>query len=170
MPEWLSDLTKINPIVPIVTYVLGFMTSRFTLTKKERKDLEQKQFENSKSLLEAQHERFQSFCTALLKYANKDGDPTLDDFFDIATEGEKYFYQQKITADAILAGKVDKQARDNTLIPKIKETLDTSLPKYYETLQSISSRKGIAYHGKLERKNYESLYLAVERFGALSAD
>src|SRR5688572_3936841 len=89
--------------VPIITFILGFFASRWTMTKKERADVDQKKFENGKSLMESMNERFQKFAGALQTYANKKGKPSLTDFFEIATAGENYFYQQKITCDAILA-------------------------------------------------------------------
>src|ERR687892_76582 len=96
----------IDVLVPIITFVLGFLVSRFTMSKKERKDYEQTLFINGKELLEAQNSRFQEFSTALHKYTSNPGAPTGDDFFEIATAGEKYFYQLKISADAILSDKV----------------------------------------------------------------
>jgi hypothetical protein len=161
------DFYKFNVIVPIITFVCGFFVSRFTLTKKERKDVEQTQFENAKQLMESQHDRFQEFSLALTKYVGKDGEPALDDFYEIATVGERYFYQQKITADAILSGRVDSNSRDSTLVPKITETVEKTLPTFYEVLQKIAKKKHFPYHGKLERRNYESLYAVVEKYGGI---
>jgi methyl coenzyme M reductase alpha subunit len=149
----------------IVTFILGFLVSRFTMTKKEKRDFEQKLYENSTELMNKQNERFLEFSDVLKKYIAKDGEPTLDDFFEISTIGEKYFYQQQITAEAILSNKVDPSFRDNTLIPKIQEAIEKTLPTFYATLQAIAEKKKFPYSGKFERKNYESLYLAAERFG-----
>jgi hypothetical protein len=165
MDGW--DLVKNTPI-PIATFLLGFFTSRFTLSKKERVDVGQKKFENSKALMEAQNTTFQELSASLHKYANKRGKPSLTDFFDISTAGEKYFYQQKITCDAILSGKVDDSTRDNTLVPKIRESVERTLPDFYKTLKSIADKKEIEYEGKLVRSNYESLYLVVEKYGNLT--
>lgn len=112
----------------------------------------------------AQHEKFQEFTSALQKYVAKDSEPTFDDFVQIATIGEKYFYQQKITSNAILAGKVDAHSRDSTLVPRLAETVNSNLPAYYRTLQSIAKRKGFPYSGELRRENYESLYAVVEKY------
>ena len=151
-------------IIPIVSFVLGFLVCRFTMSKKERKDYEQKLFENGRELMEAQSSRFQEFSSRLQRYINSSGDPTLDDFFDIAATGEKYFYQLKISSDAILSGKVDAGTRDNTLVPHIREAVQKSLPTFYSVLQAIAKKKGIEYRGKLERANYESVYAVVEKY------
>lgn len=156
-----------NVLLPIITFVLGFIVSRFTLSLKERKDYEQKLFENGKALMESQQARFQEFSTTLQKYINKDDEPTLDDFFDIATVGEKYFYQLKISSDAILTGKVESTVRDNSLVPGIKEAVNISLPAYYTTLQIIAQKKNIVYEGELRRENYESMYVVVEKYARL---
>lgn len=165
MDGW--ELLKNIPI-PIATFLLGFFTSRFTMSKKERADIGQTNFENAKALMEAQNTTFQEFSASLHKYANKKGKPSLTDFFDISTAGEKYFYQQKITCDAILAGKVDNNSRDNTLVPKIRESVERTLPDFYRTLQSIAEKREIEYEGRLVRSNYESLYLVVEKYGSLT--
>jgi hypothetical protein len=113
----------------------------------------------------AQFDRFQEFTAALTKYNAKVAPVTFDDFMEIATAGEKYFYQQKIISDAIMSGKVDSRSRDDTLVPSIAETINKSLPAFYQILQSIAQKKGFEYKGKLERKNYESLYRVVETYG-----
>lgn len=160
--DYLSGYEK--ALFPIITFILGFFSSRFTLTLKERKDYEQKLFENGKGLMEAQNSRFQEFAAALQKYFNKAGDPTLDDFFEISTVGEKYFYQLKISSDAILSGNLPADIRDNTLVPGIKEAVTKSLPTFYTTLQAIAAKKSIAYSGELKRENYESMYAIVEKY------
>lgn len=153
-----------NILVPIITFVLGFVVSRFTMTLKERKDWEQKLFENGRGLTEAQNSRFQEFAAALHKYLNKAGEPTLDDFFEISTVGEKYFYQLKISSDAVLSGSVPADVRDNTLVPGIREAVTKSLPAFYSTLQAIAAKKKIRYSGELRRENYESMYAVVEKY------
>jgi len=156
--------TNASVLIPIMTFILGFLSSRFTMTKKESKDLEQKLFDTAKNLMLSQNDRFQDFSSVLHKYASKQGDSTLDDFYEIATNGEKYFYQLKIISDAILANQVDRLSRDNTLIPKIREAVEKSLPIFYETLQKIAEKNGFNYTGCLKRDNYESLYKVLERY------
>lgn len=160
--DFLRDYEKV--LFPIITFILGFLVSRFSMTLKERKDYEQKLFENGKGLMEAQNSRFQEFAAALQKYLNKTGEPTLDDFFEISTIGEKYFYQLKISSDAVLSGSVPTDVRDNTLVPGIKEAVTKSLPTFYSTLQLIAAKKNIAYSGELKRENYESMYSVVEKY------
>lgn len=164
LAEILEYLKNTGP-ASILTFMLGFFVSRLTMTKKEKKDFEQTLFENGKDLMDKQNERFVEFTAVIKKYIGKDADPSIDDFYEIATSGEKYFYQQKIISDAILTGKVDGFCRDNTLVPSIRETINKSLPCFYNTLRQIAEKKGFLYHGKLERRNYESLYLVLEKFG-----
>ena len=160
--EFLLDYEKV--LLPVIMFVLGFVVSRFTMTLNERKQYELKLFENGKSLMEAQNSHFQDFTAALQKYVNKSGPPTLDDFFEISTVGEKYFYQVKISSDAVLSNKVDPTSRDNSLVPGIKEAVSKSLPTFYTVLQSIARKHSIAYSGKLKRENYESLYTVAEKY------
>lgn len=160
--DFLRDYEKV--LLPILTFVLGFAASRFTMTLNEKKQYELKLFENGKELMEAQSSRFQEFTSSLQRYINKTDNPTLDDFFEIATAGEKYFYQLKISSDSILSNKVDPEIRSNSLVPGIKEAVTKSLPTFYTILQSIAKKRGIAYQGELKRENYESLYAVVEKY------
>jgi len=144
---------------------IGFLATRWTLTKKERLDAEQKLFENGRDLMLAQNARYQEFTNALQKYITKKKDPTFDDFLSIATAGDNYFHQLTIVSNAILAGKVDSHSRDATLVPRIEEAIKSNLPGYYSTLQSIAARKGYEYSGKLQRSQYQAIYAVVEKYG-----
>jgi hypothetical protein len=151
-------------LLPIGTFILGFLTSRFTMSKKERADVAQLRFQNSRELMERQNETFQDYVSALDGYINAlEGDA--DHFVKVATVGERYFYQLKIASDAILSDAVDANARDNTLVPKIREAVERSLPEHYDALREIAAKKGFRYDGELRRENYSSLYAVVEKYG-----
>ncbi len=47
------------------------LLQRLTLTKKEKTDLKQKVYENTKQLLTEQEDKFQSFVGAMSKYVTK---------------------------------------------------------------------------------------------------
>lgn len=153
-----------NIPVPVVTFVLGWFGSRWSLSKKERKDLEHRKYEISKNLMVDQHARFQEFTSCLNEYLQAE-QATSDLFVKIATSGERYFYQQKITANAILSDQVDAHARDNTLVPKIEEAVHKNLPNYYDVLCRVAKRSGFTFEGKLKRENYEELYRVIEKYG-----
>ncbi|MGY4418655.1 flagellar biosynthesis chaperone FliJ [Bradyrhizobium sp. JR6.1] len=51
--------------------VLGFLATRFTMTKKERLDFRRQLSENGKSLMLAQQERYRDFMDTFEKYLNK---------------------------------------------------------------------------------------------------
>jgi hypothetical protein len=162
-PTTLDLLVKIG--VPLATFVLGFFTSRFTMSKKERADTSRNAFQDTRQLMERQEETFQAYASAINAYVNSPRNGEIDHFMAIAATGETYFYQLKIACDAILSGNVDAVARENTLLPKIREATLKSLPVHYETLQSIAKKKGFSYTGELRRENYQSLYAVIEKFG-----
>jgi hypothetical protein len=62
--------------------------------QKERKDVEQKQFENSADLMTAQIDLQQEVLAALVKYNNKVELVSFDDFYAIAVTGERYFHHR----------------------------------------------------------------------------
>jgi hypothetical protein len=158
LPPWLCVA------MPIVTFLLGVMVSRFTLSKKERKDVEQANYVNAKALVEEHDKAFQAYAAALGRYADAD-EPDFSLFLEIATAGEAYFYQARLTSDAILSDKVDRKVRDNTLLPKIRAVARDTLPRHYEVMQEIAAKKGYDYKGELRRENYESIYEVIERHG-----
>ncbi|WP_157958248.1 hypothetical protein [Salinicola sp. CR57] len=150
--------------IPIGTFLLGFFVSRFTMTKKERKDYEIQLVETARQLIGEQTDAFQEFSKAINKYANKKGEPNLDDFFLISTTGEVYFSRIRASCDAIIAGKVDKDSLKNTIFPKVKDAVERSLPDFYKTLKEIAEREGITYSGELKRENYESIYKVYGKY------
>lgn len=163
-----GTLTMIKDFAPIITFVLGFLTSRLFMTRKERADVSQKWFENSRSLMERQEETFQKYTAAITSYMNCEKKDEVDYFISIATTGETYFYQLRIASDAIMSGHVTPSARDNTLVPKIREATEKTLPEHYDVLDQIANRKGFRYDGVLDRRNYASLYSVVEKYGHLA--
>lgn len=147
----------------VVTFALGTLVPRFMLTKNEKINQQQQLYENGTELMEKQNDRYNEFAESLKKYL-QNGESTFDDFYAIATAGDKYFYQQQIIAEAILAGRVPQRMRDATLVPSIVEAVNISLPSYYNELARIAKKNDFAYSGKLERKKYEALYEVVEKF------
>ena len=155
----------IDVLTPIATFVLGFLISRFTLSKKDRIERKHQVYKNSQQIIDDQQNAFQEFCKALNLYINKQGPPDANDFFEIATKGEKYFYVQSKVASSIIAGEVDEHTRDSVLIPKLKDTTERTLPNFYQTLQEISKKCGIQYQGKLREEDYPSLFKVVRQYG-----
>jgi hypothetical protein len=154
----------ISTAVPIITFILGFITSRLTMSKKERKDHQARLQENSNKLSAELNNSFQVFTTALNKYSQKAGEPNLDDFFDISTCGESYFSQCRAICDSILSDNVDKKSVKNTHLPIMKEVIEKSLPMFYGALQEIAKKKSIQYSGTLKRENYKSIYEVYDKY------
>lgn len=154
----------ITVALPIVTFVLGFFASRFTLSKKERKDFEQANYANTVKLVEQDEAAYKDYTSALLVYCEAT-DVTFDMFTSIATKGDVYFYQARLTCDAIMSGKVDIQMRDNSLLPRIGDIAHKTLLQHYEALQAIAAKKGYPYNGELRRQDYVSIFAVAERFG-----
>jgi hypothetical protein len=150
---------------PIVTFVLGFLTSRLTMSRKERKDFEQGNYQNALHLAVLHNDAYEKYTTALTEYIEA-GEQTFLLFKNIMTSGDIYFYQAHLMCDAILSDKVDVRVRDNTLLKKIRDVAERTLPSHYKTLQEIAEKKGFQYEGKLRREDHESIYAVVERFSA----
>lgn len=151
-------------LVPMLTFLLGFCISRFTMSKKEKVDYKVKLQEMSNSLSDTLDERYDEFVSALAAYVNKKGKPSFTDFFNISSTGERYFSAMTTICNSINTGCLDKKTIVNTYIPKIKELVEKTLPQHYEALQEISKKKNFAYSGKLEECNYKSIYEVYQRW------
>jgi len=151
-------------IIPIITFILGFLASRFTMTKKEKTDHLARLQENSNRLSESLNKNFQDFTTAINKYIQRKGKPAFDDFFDISTKGESYFAQVRMICDSILSENIDKNSIKNTYVPIIKNVVEKTLPEFYETLQEIAQKKTIEYQGTLKKENYKSVYDVYDKY------
>lgn len=161
----LPEIVKTHEVwLPIVTFLLGFFAKTFTLSKADRELNERSKFALSKELANSQNDVYQKLMRALTEYASGTAAPSLADFFSISGPAQDYLYQQKLTADAVMAGRVDNQSRDATFVPKLVETADVLIPKTYTTLKKIAVKHGLPYPDEFDRANYQSIYDVVEKF------
>lgn len=158
------DLSFINIPIPIGTFLLGWLLSRFTLTKADAKKLEQDYYKNSQDLRQKHESLYSEYAESIRNYTSEAGRPLYQHFFQIAVKGDRYFGHMNIIADAIISGKVDKQTRDSTFAPGIGQAAIKSLPRHYEVLKEIADKEGFDYSGELERSNYESLFAVAEKY------
>ena len=155
---------SINIILPIITFLLGFFASRFTMTKKERTDYKAKLQENSNRLYEEHNQKYKDFARALYNYVNKKENPDMNNFFDIATKGDLYFNHVKTICDSIISNNIDKSSVENTHLPLVKKVVEELLPEYYSALQTIARKKNFKYDGKLKEENYKSIFIVYNKF------
>lgn len=152
-------------LVPIAaSFVLGLLVPRFWLTKKDRRDLEQKNYENTTRLIEQHDGAYDEYAKAISAYTAAPG-VDAGAFVEIATKGDRYLYQLNLLAAAILSGKVDERVRDEVLFPKVRRAAAETLPDRYATLKEVAEKHGIPYEGELRRSDYGAIYSVVERFG-----
>jgi hypothetical protein len=167
---YLKDPTNqvaVNVITFVAGGVSGFLVSRFTMSKAERKTYEQSIYENSINHTRELETRYSIFTGALSKYIAEKGNTSLDSFLSIANAGDLYFSELKIICDAILNNKIDSGTRDRTFVPKVVEAIEKNIPLYYKTLQDISNKVGGSYKGAFDRENYQSIIQVSEKYGRL---
>lgn len=165
-------MTDVPVWVPMVTGIGGLalgLLGRFTMTKKERADVSQKNYENAVAATAEHKAAYQAYVAALTAYCRAD-QPTMDDFLRLSSTGDVYFNQIARMCDAILADRIDASTRDATWLPKIKVAFDRLLPAHYETLRAQADKRGYTdYTGKLRRSDHESIFVVAERFGQSDA-
>jgi hypothetical protein len=157
--EWVKDVG-----LPVAGFVAGFLVSRFTFTKRDLADVDQKNYENTATRIAEHDAAYAEYTKALTAYAEAPA-ATFDNFDEISTKGDRYFMQLNFLASSILSGKVDRAARDKILLPKIRAVVRRTLPQHYDTLKEIAKMHGFAYRGELRRTDYGALYDLVEKFG-----
>ena len=157
--EWVKDVG-----LPVAGFIAGFLTSRFTMTKKDRADVDQKNYENTATLIDRHDAAYAQYVEAIAAY-NDAPTATLDGFTEIATKGDRYLVQLNFLAAAVTAGRVDPDARETILLPKIRSAVRRTLTQHYDTLRDIAQKHGFHYRGELRRSDYAALYDAVDRFG-----
>lgn len=155
---------SIHVVIPIITFFLGFFASRFTMTKKERKDYKAKLQENSNRLYEEHNQKYSNFAKALYTYANKKEEPDINDFFEISTKGDLYFNHVKSICDSIISKNIDKNSMENTHLPFIKRVFEELLPQYYESLKTIAKKRNFQYKGELKKENYLSIFEVYHKY------
>lgn len=148
----------------IVTFVLGFIISRYTMTKNESLQHKLRLQEQSNKLSETLNLKYNDFIVALGKYINNESASSLDDFNEISLKGEAYFTQLKIISDTINSGNLDVSSVRNTHAPIIKDAIEKVIPTYYETLQKIATKSCLSYSGEFKRENYKSVFEVYEKY------
>jgi len=157
------DTSYWKELLPIGTFILGFLSSRFTMTKKEKKDYKNTLQENANKYSKELDDAFNNFMASLQKYIQCDT-PTLENFQDISISGESYFSAMKRLSSAILERNIPKRSIDHDFCQRIKEFVEKNCELYYEALSAIAQKIGVQYNGAFRRENYESIFLVYETY------
>ena len=148
---------------PIVTFILGFLISYFTMPKVARVAHKRELSKVSTQLGEGLGERFQKFQRALNSYNNK-ANVDATDFFEISTAGQIYFDYMKIICDAILSKNIGPDSAINTHFPNIKDAAKNTLPLFYKILQEIAQKNNFTFNGRLRKDHYQSIINVLKKY------
>ncbi|MDP1630202.1 MAG: hypothetical protein Q8L66_02135 [Caulobacter sp.] len=162
VPIWISIAAS------LASGLGGILIGRLTMSKKERADVDQKNYENTVAATANHDAAYKAYVDALGAYARA-ADPTFDEFLRLASSGDSYFGQVSKMCDAILAGRANEGIRDASWLPKIKAAFERLLPAHYGALQMQATKKGYRYTGELRRSDHESIYAVVERYSGTDA-
>jgi hypothetical protein len=155
---------QINILMPILTFMAGWVLARFTLSKVDRLTLEQEYYKNTQDLRQKHETLYTEYTAAIQLYTTSTDTVGYQLFCDIAVKGDRYFGNMCIIADAIMSGKINIHIRDNTFCPAIAKAATVSLPQHYKILKKIAEKHDFQYSGKLERSVYKSLYAVAEKY------
>ncbi|WP_321403752.1 hypothetical protein [Maridesulfovibrio sp.] len=170
MPQDLKDPNFVlfwknygNIIVPIVTFLLGFFTQFFFMSKKDRFDASERLQQHVQKLQNDHNDAYEKYTSVMGKVINKDGKLDVNDFIRISTSGENYFRTVKSISEAILEGNFKKSTIKDVLSPLVRDALHV-LPIHYDKLLEIAEKNNFDGQKKLNKENYRSLYLVAEKY------
>ncbi|MCS0338972.1 hypothetical protein ND926_16050 [Vibrio diabolicus] len=156
-----DHLVKVG--IALTSFVCGALLSRFTMSKKERFDVNAKKQETSNVLESEVTAAYQLYIDALAKFTNSTK-TTFDDFIEIEKAGAVYFQTLNSLACSVLSSNTEKESVKNSHVQKIKDGYVKVIPQHYQTLQLIASRCDIPYKGKFKAENYQSMSKVVEKY------
>jgi len=147
-----------------VTFFLGVLLSRFTMSKKERADANLSQVELSNQLNDKLQEAYQGYIATLAAYKEQPNSPTLNDIIKIMSSGESYFNCMKNVCSALLNKTIPEETAKMQHLPTIKETFERLIPAHYETLKKIAEKYQIPYTGEHRKENYLAIHEVYDRY------
>lgn len=157
-----DDIIKI--VLPVLTFVGGFITSRCTFSKKERYDVKVQRQTKSEEIMSSIAMAYSEYVASITEYINsKENDSDLNMFMNIATKGEAYFCRIRSASSVILANGIDRAVAERDYFPLIKRFVEEVLPEHYKTLREIAGKLSLTYDGELKRENYTSVYDVYEK-------
>ena len=155
--------TTVKVVLPIITFLLGFIVSRLSMSKKERFDTRAKTLEISNKLDSDITTAFQEYQKALGKLSNAEKQ-NLNEFLEVESTGVAYFQALNSAASAVLLGVISRELFKSIHLSKVAEGYYRVIPKHYETLKYIAGRCGLDYSGKFRSYNYQAMESALEKY------
>ncbi|MCG9559867.1 hypothetical protein [Vibrio kanaloae] len=159
----MSDDNLMKLIIAIVSFTLGAILSRLTMSKKERFDAGSKRQELSISLESEVTATYQNYIEVLAKF-NNTSRTTFDDFIEIEKVGAIYFNAINSLACTVLSKNVDSKSVINSHLAKINEGYYRIIPQHYSTLQHIAKKCEFDYKGKFREENYQSMKNVLDKY------
>ncbi|HFG2162365.1 MULTISPECIES: hypothetical protein [Vibrio] len=149
--------------IAVASFFCGAFLSRFTMTKKERFDVNAKKQQESNILESEVTATYQTYIDVLGKFTNSTK-TTFNDFIEIEKVGAAYFQALNSLACSVLSDNTEKESIKNSHVSKIKDGYLRVIPQHYKTLQSIASCCDIPYTGKFVTANYKSMSKVVDKY------
>ncbi|MGU5765648.1 MULTISPECIES: hypothetical protein [Aeromonas] len=158
MKMTLSSDNWVGIIVPLVSFLAGFLLNAVFMTKKDREELKLKKQELSNILESDVTEAGSEYTTALAAMNPRD----FDSFMKVNDSGEKYFNALNKLACSIVSRTTDKDSTINSHVIKIRDAYTRTIPDHYKTLSYIAENCDIPYKGKFRAENYKSLRVVID--------
>jgi len=163
MIELLKWVAEVPGLQAVIGFFAGHFVTRFTMSADKKADVKQKNFENTQLLAKSKDERYAAYAEAIAKYCQSDKS-TFDDFYQIASCGDRYFGQMILIAEAILADNINPASQDN-LVELCGRCATTTIPAHFVTLKEISKKNSFHWQGEMRQSDYRPIFAVVEKFG-----
>ncbi|OMO32251.1 hypothetical protein BH582_10905 [Vibrio sp. 10N.222.47.A9] len=156
-----DNLVKVG--IAVGSFLLGAILSRFTMTKKERFDVNAKRQEQSNQLESEVASAYKNYIESLSKLDRKEN-ITVDIFIKVESEGAAYFQALNSLANSMLSYNTEKESAKNSHVLKVKDGYERIIPAHYETLKSLARECDIPYKGEFMEVNYASMKKVICKF------
>ncbi len=161
-------------LVTMVGTLAGWFSRGYTLSKKERFDVQMAKAERSIRYKTERERRGELFKKRISKLIELKRDPNLSReqiwglYFDVRGAGDQYFESVNDTCSAILRNEIDPLSATQDQYDDIRRIAFDVLPAFYEVTQEIAARFSIEHSDRIQHTTYRNIRLYLK--GQLNAD
>ena len=162
----LSDIPFKDVILPILTFILGFLIRTFIPTRKERFDIKSHQAKVSLELLKERQSVYTNFSKLLKKSSSLKTDISKDEkekiYWDLREAADIYFAQIDMIASYVRRGDIDKKSAKQDHIDELEKVAFKVVPKYFQVIEKIAQENEFPLTERLNDGTCRNLRLFIK--------
>lgn len=164
MGERLEVAEKV--ILPILTFVAGFLIRTWIPTSKERFDIRAKQAQTSRDLLKERQGAYQAFVGALqeMQAAEASGaaERVEQAYWSLRKQADLYFAVVDMIASYIRRGDIDPRSTKQDHLDDLVKIAGKAIPGYFQTVARVAAKHGLPQSDALGAGTCRNLRLLLK--------